>query len=59
MRLKRRKRFLDGWAVVDAEGVALLCDADGEPVLFRVPELAIAAGNDAQFECAWSVRWVK
>lgn len=59
MRLKRRKRFLDGWAVVDADGEPLLRDADGGALLFSVPELAIAAGNAERFDGPWSVRWVK
>jgi len=58
VRLKRRKQFLDRWAVVDADGEPLIVDDDGEPVLFRVPEQAIAAGNKSGFTGPWSVRWL-
>ena len=58
MRVKRRKSFLDGWGVVDADGNALITDDDGKPVLFRVPELAVAAGNEQFAGEVWSVRWI-
>jgi hypothetical protein len=59
VRLKKRKTFLDGWGVVDADGNALITDDNGKPVLFRVPELAVAEGNKRFPGQAWSVRWVK